>query len=432
MAEIDARVVGITPAMREGSDMVEFGRRFPSRFHDVGIAEQHAVTFAAGLACEGAKPVVAIYSTFLQRAYDQLIHDVAIQNLPVVFAIDRAGLVGSDGPTHAGSFDIAFLRCIPNMSLLTPADENECRQALYTALLHDGPTAVRYPRGTGCGVAVQTQMTAIPFGKGVLRCKSLQESSSGRRLAILAFGTLLHEALKVGERLDASVATHSSSRRTMEHTIAESTAETHRPRSPAVNAGRASRRRAFEDWRRDRLAAVEVALEQSIPLDAPADLGNAMRYCVLGGGKRIRALLALAAAEAVGAAPASAIRAACAVELMHAYSLVHDDLPCMDDDVLRRGKPTAHVQFGEAQALLAGDALKSLAFEVLTSRGGILEAWTSDPQLEFPPSGCNPHACWLSAIPGNPNIRRLAPWSATCFLASLPFDCWEGASRNAT
>ena len=154
MAAKDERLVGITPAMREGSGMVEFEKRFPKRFFDVGIAEQHAVTFAAGLACEGMKPVVAIYSTFLQRAYDQLIHDVAIQNLPVVFALDRGGLVGADGATHAGSFDIAYLRCIPNVSVLTPADENECRQALYTAFLQDHPVAVRYPRGAGAGVAV--------------------------------------------------------------------------------------------------------------------------------------------------------------------------------------------------------------------------------------------------------------------------------------
>ena len=199
MAEADKRVVGITPAMREGSGMVEFHKRFPQRYHDVGIAEQHAVTFAAGLACEGLKPVVAIYSTFLQRAYDQLIHDVAIQNLPVVFALDRGGLVGADGATHAGAFDIAFLRCIPNMSVLTPADENECRQALYTAHLHDGPTAVRYPRGSGAGVAVVPEMTALPFGKGEVRRR-------GQRIAILAFGTLLYPALAAAEQLDATVA----------------------------------------------------------------------------------------------------------------------------------------------------------------------------------------------------------------------------------
>ena len=203
MAALDERLVGITPAMREGSGMVEFERRFPLRYHDVGIAEQHAVTFAAGLACEGLKPVVAIYSTFLQRAYDQLIHDVALQNLPVVFALDRAGIVGADGPTHAGAYDIAYLRCIPNMSVMTPADENECRQLLYTAFRQDHPTAVRYPRGSGAGVAVQAEMTEIELGKGELRRES---TSRGQRIAILAFGTLLHPALKVGERLDATVA----------------------------------------------------------------------------------------------------------------------------------------------------------------------------------------------------------------------------------
>ena len=198
MAEKDERLVGITPAMREGSGMVEFEKRFPRRYHDVGIAEQHAVTFAAGLACEGLKPVVAIYSTFLQRAYDQLIHDVAIQNLPVVFALDRAGLVGADGATHAGAYDIAYLRCIPNMSVLTPSDENECRQSLYTAFVQDHPVAVRYPRGSGAGVAIQKEMVALPFGKGEVR-------RSGRRLAILAFGTVLHPALVAAETLDATV-----------------------------------------------------------------------------------------------------------------------------------------------------------------------------------------------------------------------------------
>ena len=203
MAAADERLVGITPAMREGSGMVEFERRFPLRYHDVGIAEQHAVTFAAGLACEGLKPVVAIYSTFLQRAYDQLIHDVAIQNLPVVFALDRAGIVGADGPTHAGAYDIAYLRCIPNMSVMTPADENECRQLLYTAFLQDHPTAVRYPRGNGVGVEVASTMTEVPFGKAELR---RQSTSRGQRIAILAFGTLLYPALTVGERIDATVA----------------------------------------------------------------------------------------------------------------------------------------------------------------------------------------------------------------------------------
>jgi 1-deoxy-D-xylulose-5-phosphate synthase len=207
MAAKDERLIAITPAMREGSGMVEFERRFPKRFFDVGIAEQHAVTFAAGLACEGMKPVVAIYSTFLQRAYDQLIHDVAIQNLPVVFALDRGGLVGADGATHAGSFDIAYLRCIPNVSVLTPADENECRQALYTAFLQDHPVAVRYPRGSGAGVAQQAEMTAIPFGSGEIRRESRRTAAQpGKRIAILAFGTLLYPALAAAERLDATVA----------------------------------------------------------------------------------------------------------------------------------------------------------------------------------------------------------------------------------
>jgi 1-deoxy-D-xylulose-5-phosphate synthase len=199
MAEQDPRLVGITPAMREGSGMVDFHKRFPTRYHDVGIAEQHSVTFAAGLACEGLKPVVAIYSTFLQRAYDQLVHDVAIQNLPVVFALDRAGIVGADGATHAGNYDIAFTRCIPNMAVLTPADENECRQALYTAFQHDGPSTVRYPRGAGVGVATQKEMCALAWGKGEVRRR-------GSRIAILAFGTLLYPSLKAAEALDASVA----------------------------------------------------------------------------------------------------------------------------------------------------------------------------------------------------------------------------------
>ena len=207
MAELDGRLVGITPAMREGSGMVEFESRFPSRYHDVGIAEQHAVTFAAGLACEGQKPVVAIYSTFLQRGYDQLVHDVALQNLPVVFALDRAGLVGADGATHAGNYDIAFLRCIPNMSVMTPADENECRRLLYTAFLQDHPTAVRYPRGRGAGVEVQAVMSAIPLGRGEIRREAVQaQGPHSRRVAILAFGTLLYAALDAAERIDATVA----------------------------------------------------------------------------------------------------------------------------------------------------------------------------------------------------------------------------------
>jgi 1-deoxy-D-xylulose-5-phosphate synthase len=199
MAERDERLIGITPAMREGSGMVEFESRFPKRYHDVGIAEQHAVTFAGGLACEGMKPVVAIYSTFLQRAYDQLIHDVAIQNLPVLFALDRAGIVGADGATHAGNYDIAFLRCIPNMSVLTPADENECRQLLFTGYQQNHPVAVRYPRGSGAGVPVQAFMQEVPFGKGEVR-------RHGQRIAILAFGPLLYPALDVADRLDATVA----------------------------------------------------------------------------------------------------------------------------------------------------------------------------------------------------------------------------------
>ncbi|MDT0140547.1 1-deoxy-D-xylulose-5-phosphate synthase [Acidovorax sp. PRC11] len=199
MAAQDERLVGITPAMREGSGMVEFEKRFPGRYYDVGIAEQHAVTFAAGMACEGVKPVVAIYSTFLQRAYDQLIHDVALQNLPVVFALDRAGLVGADGATHAGAYDIPFVRCIPNMSMACPADERECRQLLSTAFGQDHPVAVRYPRGSGAGVDPLPGLEGLPFGKGEVR-------RTGRRIAILAFGTLLYPALQAAETLDATVA----------------------------------------------------------------------------------------------------------------------------------------------------------------------------------------------------------------------------------
>ena len=202
MAEKDKRLVGITPAMREGSGMVEFEKRFPARYFDVGIAEQHAVTFAAGLACEGLKPVVAIYSTFLQRGYDQLIHDVALQNLPVVFALDRAGLVGADGATHAGAYDIPFLRCIPNMSIACPADENECRQLLTTAFEQNHPVAVRYPRGAGAGVAVETTLNALPFAKAEIRRMTAKQS---KRFAILAFGTLLQPALVAAEKLDATV-----------------------------------------------------------------------------------------------------------------------------------------------------------------------------------------------------------------------------------
>jgi 1-deoxy-D-xylulose-5-phosphate synthase len=192
------RLVGITPAMREGSGMVAFHQRFPKRYYDVGIAEQHAVTFAAGMACEGLKPVVAIYSTFLQRGYDQLIHDVALQNLPVVFALDRAGLVGADGATHAGAYDIAYIRCIPNLSLACPADERECRQLLSTAYGQSHPVAVRYPRGAGAGVAPLADLAPLPFGKGEVR-------RAGQRIAVLAFGSLLTPALQVGEALNATV-----------------------------------------------------------------------------------------------------------------------------------------------------------------------------------------------------------------------------------
>jgi 1-deoxy-D-xylulose-5-phosphate synthase len=198
MAEADDRLVGITPAMREGSGMVDFHKRFPKRYYDVGIAEQHAVTFAAGLACEGMKPVVAIYSTFLQRGYDQLIHDVALQNLPVVFALDRAGLVGADGATHAGAYDIAYIRCIPNLSLIAPSDEDQCRKALTTAFRQNHPVAVRYPRGAGVGAAQEPALTELPWGKGEVR-------RQGRRIALLAFGTLLHPALAAGDKLDATV-----------------------------------------------------------------------------------------------------------------------------------------------------------------------------------------------------------------------------------
>ncbi len=198
MAEHDPLLVGITPAMREGSGMVEFNKRFPERYHDVGIAEQHAVTFAAGMACEGLKPVVAIYSTFLQRAYDQVIHDVALQKLPMVLALDRAGIVGADGATHAGLYDIPFMRCIPNVSMACPADENECRQLLTTAYQQDHCVAVRYPRGAGAGVPVQPGLNALPFGKGEVR-------REGKRVAILAFGTLLYPALQAGEALNATV-----------------------------------------------------------------------------------------------------------------------------------------------------------------------------------------------------------------------------------
>ncbi|MCL1824882.1 MAG: 1-deoxy-D-xylulose-5-phosphate synthase [Betaproteobacteria bacterium] len=198
-AALDARVVGITPAMCEGSGLTRFAREFPGRYYDVGIAEQHALTFAAGLACEGYRPVVAIYSTFLQRAYDQLIHDIALQNLPVVLAIDRAGLAGADGATHHGAFDLSFLACVPNMLVMTPADENECRQMLHTALCYEGPSAVRYPRGKGSGTMPETGLSTLPIGKGEIR-------RHGRKTALLAFGSLLAPALEAGEALDATVA----------------------------------------------------------------------------------------------------------------------------------------------------------------------------------------------------------------------------------
>ncbi|MCC4260953.1 1-deoxy-D-xylulose-5-phosphate synthase [Pseudomonas aestusnigri] len=199
MAEQDERLIGITPAMKEGSDLIAFSERFPRRYFDVAIAEQHAVTLAAGMACEGAKPVVAIYSTFLQRGYDQLIHDVAVQNLDVLFAIDRAGLVGEDGPTHAGSFDLSYLRCLPNMLIMAPADENETRQMLTTGYLHEGPAAVRYPRGTGPGVPIDPTLEPLPIGKGVL-------TRRGEKVAILCFGTLHQQASKAAEALNATVA----------------------------------------------------------------------------------------------------------------------------------------------------------------------------------------------------------------------------------
>ncbi|MBL1292355.1 MAG: 1-deoxy-D-xylulose-5-phosphate synthase [Thiotrichales bacterium] len=198
MAEQDDQLMAITPAMCSGSGLVEFSKRFPQRYFDVGIAEQHSVTMAAGMACDGIKPVVAIYSSFLQRAYDQLIHDVALQNLPVLFAIDRAGLVGADGATHTGNLDISFLRCVPNMTIMTPADENECRQMLYTGFQHNGPASVRYPRGSGTGVEVQSEMQAIAIGRAEVR-------RQGQDIAILSFGTLLDTAMQVGEILDATV-----------------------------------------------------------------------------------------------------------------------------------------------------------------------------------------------------------------------------------
>ena len=198
MAERDERLVAITPAMREGSKMERFEQLFPERYFDVAIAEQHSVTFAAGLACEGLKPIVAIYSTFLQRAYDQVVHDVVLQGLPVMFAIDRAGVVGGDGPTHAGAYDMTCLRCLPNIVLMTPADENESRRMLYTGFLHDGPAAVRYPRGAGPGVPVEHEMQAVPVGRA-------EERRQGSRIAFLSFGPLLHHVMEVAESLDATV-----------------------------------------------------------------------------------------------------------------------------------------------------------------------------------------------------------------------------------
>ena len=200
MAKADQRLIGITPAMCDGSGLNAFAEKYPDRYFDVGIAEQHALTFAAGMACDGLKPVVAIYSTFLQRAYDQLIHDIALQNLPVLLAIDRAGLVGADGPTHAGSFDISFLRCIPNMVIMAPSDENECRLMLSTGYAYAGPAAVRYPRGSGTGAKVENALSTIEIGKGLI-VKHGKKSS--QKIAILAFGSMLAPALQAAEKLDA-------------------------------------------------------------------------------------------------------------------------------------------------------------------------------------------------------------------------------------
>ena len=199
MADIEPKLVAITPAMGEGSGMMQFAERFPQRYFDVGIAEQHAITFAAGLACEGMRPIVAIYSTFLQRGYDQLLHDVALQNLPVVFALDRGGLVGADGPTHHGSFDLSYLTCIPNMVIMTPGDEEECRKMLTTAVRASGPCAVRYPRGTGPGVPTEKTLGELPIGKGEIRRR-------GKKIALLAFGSMLTPSLQAAEELDATVA----------------------------------------------------------------------------------------------------------------------------------------------------------------------------------------------------------------------------------
>ena len=234
MAAVEPRLVAITPAMREGSGMVKFSEQFPDRYFDVGIAEQHAVTFAAGLACEGMRPVVAIYSTFLQRGYDQLIHDVAIQNLPVLFALDRGGLVGGDGATHNGAFDFAYLRTVPNMVLMAPADENECRQMLYTGITLDGPSAVRYPRGAGMGVIPSKEMKALPVGKAEVR-------RQGRKVAILSFGAMLKPALAAGEALDATVVNMRFVKpldtALLERIAAEHRSDRHRGRTPGHGRG---------------------------------------------------------------------------------------------------------------------------------------------------------------------------------------------------
>jgi 1-deoxy-D-xylulose-5-phosphate synthase len=206
MAKEDKRLIGITPAMREGSGLVQFEAQFPDRYFDVGIAEQHAVTFAAGIACEGLKPVVAIYSTFLQRGYDQLIHDVTLQNLPIVFAIDRAGMVGADGPTHAGVFDVAFLRCLPNVVLMTPSNQEDCRNMLTTAFGVNGPAVVRYPRGAGVGPEASQKLETIPIGKGLIVRKLKNAQAPGKKIAFVCFGPLLYNALEVAEELDATVA----------------------------------------------------------------------------------------------------------------------------------------------------------------------------------------------------------------------------------
>lgn len=205
MGAADERLIAITPAMREGSGLNEFEARFPDRYYDVGIAEQHAVTFAAGIACEGLKPVVAIYSTFLQRGYDQLIHDVTLQNLPIVFAIDRAGIVGADGATHAGAFDVAFLRCLPNLVLMTPSNEQECRAMLSTAFKHDGPAAVRYPRGSGVGTPIESSLDVLPIGKGRIVRSIRNEALPKKKIAFICFGPILYSALDVAEEINATV-----------------------------------------------------------------------------------------------------------------------------------------------------------------------------------------------------------------------------------